>query len=233
MSVDEEADLLSRWRRFKDEKARERVIEASLRLVPPIALRQARKFKLDSASKANANQAKNLGITFKLQQHSCARDLIGEGNLALTQAFDAFPAGANVRFAHYARPCVRNAIVRHAVSLLSAVNRPWGEPVKQDFSIDPMKPDLIGAEESTGCFQAKPTLGDRGQRRTKVFSQLRSEPEPPRCYEAIELPWVIEARLKGFKLKDIARELGVSIPTAHRRVKAAIEEVNQCQSRSQ
>jgi RNA polymerase sigma factor (sigma-70 family) len=225
MSAAEEADLLARWHRFKDMKARDRVITATLRVVPPIAAAQARKFRLDQATEANKNAAKNWGRP--MQDHSCFRDLIGEGNLALVEAFDAFPPRHNSRFEHYARTCVRNAVVRRAVSLLSAVDRPWGSRVKQDMSIDPMLPDPIDVRESTGCRQAKPTVREKGERRVNNFAALRSwlEPDPPHLKDASELPPILVARLKGFRLKDIARDLGVSIPTAHRRVRAAIEEV--------
>jgi hypothetical protein len=98
MSAVEEHELLARWRRFKDRKARKRVIEANLRLVLPIARRQGQKFKLDRASPANKNRARREGL--RLQEGSCFRELLGEGNLALVEAFDAFPAGSNVRFEH-------------------------------------------------------------------------------------------------------------------------------------
>ena len=221
MSAAEETDLLPRWHRFQDAKARERVITASLHIVPPIAFSQARKFKLDMASPANANRARKE----RLRLH--ARDLISEGNLALVKAFDAFPAGSNVRFENYARACVRNAIVRHAVSLLSVVERPWGKRTTQDIGIDPLLPEMIGVEESTGCRQAKPALREKGELRKSAFDELRSWPEPSRR-ESISLPWILQARVAGLKLKDIAERLGCSIPTAHRRVKAAIEEVRPC-----
>lgn len=223
MSAIEEADLLARWHKFKDMKAREKVIAANLRVVPPIAFNQARKFRLDPASIANKNRARKNGL--RLQDGSCARDLISEGNLALVKAFDSFRPRSNIRFKHYARTCVRNAVVRHAVSLLSVVDRPWGKRVTQDIGIDPLKPDIVGVDESTGGRQAKPTSQANDQKRTSNFAALRSRPEPPRVFDATELPWILAARLKGFKLKDIALELGVSIPTAHRRVKAAIQEV--------
>jgi RNA polymerase sigma factor (sigma-70 family) len=226
MSAAEEADLLVRWRRLKDQKARRRVIEANLGLVPPIATAQARKFKLDQASPNNANRIKSGGL--RVQARSCFRDLIGEGNLALVKAFDAFPEGANVRFEHYARPCIRNAVIRHAVSLLSVVDRPWGVKVKNDFGIDPAKPEPIHVDKSTGCRRAKPTSGAKENSMRSNFTELRSIKEDMRLRtfdELQELPWILRARLAGFKLREIAHRLNCSIPTAHRRMKAAIEEV--------
>jgi hypothetical protein len=159
--------------------------------------------------------------------------LIGEGNLALVTAFDAFPAGSNVRFEQYARTCIRNAVVRHAVSLISSVDRPWGQRVTSDIICDPGRPGLVGAEESTGCFQYKATTVTVTNNDLEVEESvssnrrwLRGETSPPRVWRGdIELPPILMARLHGKKLKDIASELGVSIATAHRRVKAAIEEV--------
>ena len=180
----EEADLLSRWERFKDQKARERVISASLRLVPPIARAQARKFGHLSDLHA---------------------ELVAEGNLALTEAFDAFPPRRNVRFERYARPCIRNAVVRRAASLLSVVDRPWGVRVKTDNWIDPTKPDPIPLGEDTGCRRIKSVNSESKSN----FTRIRAFEEPPIRYDPIELPWILEARLTGWKLKDIAHELGV------------------------
>jgi hypothetical protein len=66
------------------------------------------------------------------------------------EAFDAFPVGANVRFERYARPCIRNAVCRHAVSLVSAVDRPWGKRTPQDVILDPALPDPVSPEDYCG-----------------------------------------------------------------------------------
>lgn len=228
MSAAEETDLLARWHNFKDEKARERVIEATLHMVPPIAFKQAGKFKLDRASPHNANYAKATK-TFpwgrKMQRASCARDLISEGNLALVKAFDAFPERHNGRFENYARTCIRNAICRHAVSLLSVVNRPWGKPTKNDFHYD--QEEVFPAGIDIGCRWAKRVTLSKERPAKTNFAQMRQFEArfTPKLHDLTELPWILQARIDGLKLKDIAAELGVSIPTAHRRVKAAIHEV--------
>jgi RNA polymerase sigma factor (sigma-70 family) len=201
VSAEEEADLLALLWEFEDPNARDRLITAHLPIVVPIALKQARKFRLDVAS--------------------TLPEFVAEGNLHLVLAVDAFPPRSNVRLANYARRCIRNGIVRYAVSCLSVVHHPWGKRAKQDLYIDPTRPDLVGAEENTGCKQAKPTTG---KNRTNL-SYMRSEPESLLSFEGIRLPQILEARVAGLKLREIAQHLGVSIPTAHRRVKAAIEEV--------
>jgi hypothetical protein len=224
MSAAEEFDLLARWRNFKDMKARQRVIEANLCLVPPIAKRQAHKFKLDQPSQANKNRARNDGL--RLQDRSCFRELIGEGNLALVTAFDAFPMGSNVRFEHYARSCIRNAIVRHALSLLSVVHRPWGQRVRSDLINDPALPDQVSSDDYCGS-RARPAsdLNGADKPSKSAHSNLRPWPKEPSPITIDNLPWILQARVYGWKLKDIATELRCSIPTAHRRVKAAIQEV--------
>ena len=229
MSAAEEWDLLASWYKFKDLTARERVITATLHVVPPIAFKQAGNFKLDRASPANANRAKRERL--RLEPASCARDLIGEGNLALVEAFDAFPERHNTRFENYARTCVRNAICRHAVSLLSVVDKPWGQRVEQDVGIDdPMLPDMVGAED--GSRRATPTTLSKELPAQSNFTPMRN-PEVQfnpefHAWDLTELPWILQARLDGQKLKDIAAKLNCSIPTAHRRVCAAILEVRQC-----
>ena len=90
---------------------------------------------------------------------------------------------------------------------------------KSDIWVDPGMPDFV--QEDIGCSQYKPTNGDSPSNIKKLCTW--AEPQ------LLELPWILQARLEGLKLKDIARELDCSIPTAHRRVKAAIEEVRLCE----
>ena len=71
LTAEEEIELLARWHKYRDKKARKRVIEGSLYLVPPIANSQARKFNID-------NQLP---------------ELVLDGNLALVKAFDASGLG--------------------------------------------------------------------------------------------------------------------------------------------
>jgi hypothetical protein len=142
------------------------------------------------------------------------------------EAFDAFPVGANVRFEHYARPCIRNAVCRHAVSLLSAVDRPWGKRTLQDVILDPALPDPVSPEDYCGSrVRAAEGLNDTDFTSRSTHKPLRPWPIDPHCIKIEDLPPVLQLRMKGFKLRDIAQELGCSIPTAHRRVKAAIQEV--------
>jgi DNA-directed RNA polymerase specialized sigma24 family protein len=205
MSSDEERELLTRWELFQDEKARERIITAHMPLVPPIARSTCRRFQF--------NVWQNLP------------ELVAEGNFAVVKAFEAFPPRSNSRFQNYARRSIRNATNRCAVSLLSVVHRPWGERVTSDVYIDPMLPDVIGVEESTGCYRAHETQRDDAKASASNFAPMRSGASAHPPPETIELPWILQAQLAGLKLKVIAQQLDVSISTAHRRAKAAIEEV--------
>ena len=90
LSHTEESALARRWRRFGDQAARNLLIQAHLRLVPPIA----RKYYRPGAS---------LG------------DLVAEGNFGLLRASAKFEPQRGYRFATYARYWIRACVAECAI----------------------------------------------------------------------------------------------------------------------
>jgi hypothetical protein len=135
---------------------------------------------------------------------------------------------------------VSNAIVRKAKELRSVVDRPFYRSAPYDLSIDPTKPDPHDCRDYVGN-RANPTVSDdpeddaAGTR--AAFSRLRPPPkeleiifgDPPRCFHkpwrkglmsleravlSLEESHVIEGRMRGLTLKELASDLGLSVATA-------------------
>ena len=106
----EENMLLTRWREFRDAKARNRVIEANLKLVPPIA---------KATTKRSGRMGKSFMPTFM--------ELLAAGSEGLMRAPNSFDPARGYPFAHYARRCIKRECVRASDALRSSVRRPYGK----------------------------------------------------------------------------------------------------------
>ena len=166
LSDAEERDLLQRWCQFKDEKARERIIRAHMRMVPPIARNAAYKAGFQPNYNMMAGTAKwTAGVGFD----EVISDLTAAGNLGLMLAVEGYRLGKGARFYAYARTCVRREVWKQATFLRSAVRRKDGSEAKWDVSIDPLMPDVHHVHDNVGS-RAKPSVskdpeGDGGRRR--------------------------------------------------------------------
>lgn len=121
LSEEEQQELILSWRKFKDKRARNRVIEANLHLVPPIAKSTTKRFKF-------------MGPTFPTAMF----DLIGAGSLGLCNAVEGFDPEWGKPFEHYARRAIRNECIHAAKALLSVVDHPYYAHTPRDIYLDPM-----------------------------------------------------------------------------------------------
>jgi DNA-directed RNA polymerase sigma subunit (sigma70/sigma32) len=97
LSEAEEQDLLQRWCEFKDEKAKDRIVEAHMRMVPPIARNAALKAGFEPSYNMLAGNAKWIaGLGFD----EVISDLTAAGNLGLVQAVGGYRLGQNAKFRH-------------------------------------------------------------------------------------------------------------------------------------
>jgi RNA polymerase sigma factor (sigma-70 family) len=221
----EQDELIKRWQRFRDEKARDQVIRAHLRMPLAIARKAVRdrkpsKYVMSSAVLVDAWKG----------HWELIEELTAEGNLALMESVDYFdPTKGNV-FATYAGRCIKNAVKRRLRSLASVVHRPWGKPAPVDIYIDSGLPDMVRTEDYCGS-RANPTVSDdpeddpgddAAESRRGAFSRLRREPDKKFDFDLLvnALPKlerkVIRFRLAGLKLREVGEELGVSTSTAWR-----------------
>ena len=228
----EERDLLQLWCEFRDEKVGDQIVEAHMRMVPPIAR--------DEAVKAGFEPNYNMLPT--AQRCTAATgfaevvsDLTAAGNLGLVQALEGYQLGNDVKFYTYARKCVRREVWKQATFLRSVVRRKDGSTAKFDLSIDPLMPDVPDALDYVGS-RAKSLVSidsggtDRDWVTAKAsHSRLRPQPEEPITLNLRQLPKderrIIKARMNGLKLHEIAKELEVSIATIWRKEKAAIARI--------
>jgi RNA polymerase primary sigma factor len=99
LTAEEEKELARRIIRSNDKNARSQLIRSNLRLVVSVARRYA-----------------NRGLAMA--------DLIGEGNVGLVQAVDAFNPGMNIRFSTYASWWIKQAIRRSFSDAVTFVRVP-------------------------------------------------------------------------------------------------------------
>jgi DNA-binding CsgD family transcriptional regulator len=230
----EAQDLLERWDRFKDEKARERIINSHLRLVPPIARSTARKFAFEpNWNMLPSGPVKQAAFT---GYREVVSELTAEGNLALVNATVHYKLDRGAVFYTYARKCVGRAIVHRAKALRTNVDRPFNHPAPWDLSIDPARPDVHDTRNYVGS-RANPTVSDDleegdipGDTARSNMSRLRALPQEPHVtFDDGQLTneemCVIRARMQGQKLKEIATGLGMSIATTWRRERSAVEKL--------
>jgi hypothetical protein len=207
---DEEANLLlAKWQEFGDLKARNRAIEGSLHLVPPIARSATRRFRFTGPS--------------------VLHELVGAGALGLTQAadcFDPFDPEAGL-WTHYARRCIRNESIRAAKRLLSVVDRPYGIDTPMDMLLDPMQPDPVSPEDYCGS-RARATTGSDRQEEPIASVHQRLRPWPKewevrfKKEESLETK-IYDLRKAGLTLKETAERLGMNITKVWRTQKAYME----------
>ena len=233
----EEADLLRRWCRFRDEEAKDRIVRAHMRMVPPLARDAAYKAGFQPNYQMMAGSAKwTAGVGFD----EVIADLIAAGNEGLMLAVEGYRLGKNAKFNTYARQCVRHEIWEQATFLRSVVRRKDGSPAKWDLSIDPLLPDVFDIrDDDHGCRRAKCHVSDdegNGEDRDWITTgalqshgRMRPQPEEPNRLNLDHLPeadrLLIHARLKGINLTRIASALGVSVATVWRREKSALAKV--------
>ena len=231
LSDAEEADLLQRWCQFKDEKAREEIIEAHLRMVPPIARNAAYKAGFQPNYNMMAGTAK---WTAEVGFDEVISDLTAAGNLGLMLAVDGYRLGKGAKFNTYARQCVRREIWEQATFLRSNVRRKDGSEAKWDLSIDHAMPDVHDARDDDVGRRAKPSVSDDPEDNTAdaaeaSHSRLRPQPSEPKKLNLNMLPeadrLLIIARMRGIELTKIADALGVSVTTVWRREKSALAKV--------
>jgi len=103
-----ERELVGRWYRNSDRKARDELITAHLRLVPAIA-QKFQGYGLDLA------------------------DLVSEGHLGLLHALEKFDPAKGFRFSTYARWWIKAAILNHVVHAWSLVKVGSGANKKRLF----------------------------------------------------------------------------------------------------
>jgi RNA polymerase sigma factor (sigma-70 family) len=244
LTADEERDLLQRWCAFKERKAADRIIEAHLRIVPPIARKAAIKYGFEPSWNLlppGTEQDAFIGYG------EVVTDLTAEGNLALVEALNGFDLSWPVLFYTYASICVRNKISRYAVKLISVVDRPYGgkKLAKFDLSIDPQKPDVLDFGDNFGFRGAAATSSDDlSDARTTPRTRLRPPPKEPEIifdpdalndedssYRAIAGLSRVESRivcghhLIGMTLQEIAGEVGMSVSTVWRMEKSALDKL--------
>jgi RNA polymerase sigma-32 factor len=96
VSGEEEVELVRRWREAGDVKARDRLVEAHLRLVVK-----------------TATQFRGYGLSVS--------DLVAEGNLGLMKALDGFDPSRDLRFSTYAQWWIRAAMFEHVLRFSTPV----------------------------------------------------------------------------------------------------------------
>lgn len=96
VSSEEEAELVRRWRETGDAKARDRLVEAHLRLVVKTAT-QFRGYELPVS------------------------DLVAEGNLGLMKSLEGFDPSRGLRFSTYAQWWIRAAMFEHVLRFSTPV----------------------------------------------------------------------------------------------------------------
>jgi Sigma-70 region 2/Winged helix-turn-helix DNA-binding len=212
LSEKEQNELLFRWREFKDRKARDRIVQANLRLVPPIAKATTKRFGFSGPSFITA-----------------WFELIGGGSLGLVNAVDGFDPKRGHKLEHYARRSIRNECIRAAKSLLSVVDRPYYAHCPRDIFIDPQLPDILVTTDYCGS-RARPTqhLNDLDECLGSAHCRLRPWPEEHEVrFKKKANPIgskIMDLRKAGLTLKEIADKLGMSTTTVWRREQAHIAE---------
>jgi RNA polymerase sigma factor (sigma-70 family) len=230
LSEPEEEDLLKGWCKFRDEKAKDRIVRAHMRMVPPIAREAAYKAGFQPNHEMLPTAQRFVAAAGFAEVIS---DLTAAGNLGLVQAVGGYRLGQDVKFYTYARTCVMREVWEQATFLRSAVRRKDGSPALFDLSIDPLMPDVHDFRDYAGsqAHCLRPTAIDDKSTDWGLtgpsHSRLRVlEEEEPNEINMDHLPeqdrLLITARMRGIKLKKIAEALGVSVSTVWRKEKSAI-----------
>jgi RNA polymerase sigma factor (sigma-70 family) len=166
-------------------------------------------------------------------------ELTAEGNLALVESVDHFDTTKGFAFSTYAGRSIWNAVNRRLRSFTSVVDRPWSKPVPLDIYIDPTLPDFLPAEDYCGSMARAAITSDDDKRKEGEplpgkFARLRRPPDDLACLGDLEhhldqLPRLqaktLRLRIAGFKLREVAQELGLSTSTAWRIEQSAYEQM--------
>jgi hypothetical protein len=135
LSRAEASQLIERWQRFKDQRARERVILAHLRIPPSVARKAARRYGHEPNKHMMDRRA---CVDAWKGYRALVEELTAEGNLALVKSVDCFDPDKGYAFATYAGRSIWNAVHRRLRSFASAVDRPWGESTPVDAPPHPL-----------------------------------------------------------------------------------------------
>ena len=233
LSEAEERDLLQRWCGFKDENAREQLVESHLRMVPPIARNAA--YKAGFLPNYEAMPGGGVKWTAALGFNEVVSDLTAAGNLGLMLAVEGYRLGSNVKFYTYARTCVRREIWKQATFLRSAVRRKDGSEAKWDVSIDPLMPDVHHVHDNVGTRANSQIVKDakfndcNETPASQSHGRLRPQPSEPKTITLDGLTKderrIIQGRMRGLKLRELAKELGLSTATVWRREQSAFKRI--------
>jgi RNA polymerase sigma factor (sigma-70 family) len=226
-------ELIQRWQKFRDEKARARVIEAHLRMPPAIARKAARRFE------PNKHMMSGLAVVDAWKGHrALVEELTAEGNLALVESVESFKPDKGFAFATYAGKSIKNAVNRRLRSFSSVVDRPFGKRTPTDIYIDPGLPDFQSPDDYCGGRARKATPSDddereEGQALPGKYKRLTPWPKPNEgqlCDSYLKIlpddqARVINLRRVGLKHREVADELGISTSTAWRLEQTALEQM--------
>jgi DNA-directed RNA polymerase sigma subunit (sigma70/sigma32) len=127
----EDLILARRWRDHRDIAARDRLIRAHLRMVPPLARAAAKRFYEPSWKTLPAGCAKDACAGYEAR----ISHLIAAGNLGLMLAADRFDPDRGVCFATAAKYSIRKEIWTEAGFDMSVVTRPCRERYLFDVSL--------------------------------------------------------------------------------------------------
>ena len=211
LTGEEEADLVRRWRENGDAKARDRLLQAHLRLV----IRTAGQFKGYGMAPA---------------------DLIAEGNLGLVRALDSFEPERGLRFSTYAQWWVRAAMFEHVLRFSTPVTFGLSaERKKLFFKLRSLKSRLTGPEGgSLSQAETRQIADELGVRDSRVVEMERLLTQSPRSLdmpvgesgtpygELLKSAWgelsererdiVAERTLRDnpLRLEDLAQRYGIS-----------------------
>ncbi|MGE5477224.1 MAG: RNA polymerase factor sigma-32 [Bacteroidales bacterium] len=161
LSGEEEADLVRRWREHADDDARDKLIEAHLRLVIK-----------------TAGQFKGYGLAMA--------DLIAEGNLGLVRALDGFEPERNLRFSTYAQWWVRAAMFEYVLRFSTPVNFGLSaERKKLFFKLRGLRSRLTGPEGGAlSQAETRQVAEELGVRDSRVAEMERLLTQAPRSLDA-------------------------------------------------
>lgn len=161
LSGEEEAELVHRWREDGDHAARDRLIQAHLRLVIK-----------------TAGQFKGYGLP--------TADLVAEGNLGLVRALEGFEPERNLRFSTYAQWWVRAAMFEYVLRFSTPVNFGLSaERKKLFFKLRGLKSRLTGPEGgSLSQAETRQVAEELGVRDTRVAEMERLLTQSPRSLDA-------------------------------------------------
>ena len=234
LTQSEQTELIERWQKFRDDKARERILRSHLRMPPAIARKAAVRFQ------PNKWVMTGPALVDAWKGHyGLVDELTAEGNLALVESVNHFDTTKGFSFSTYAGRSIWNAVNRRLRSFSSVVDRPWGKSVPLDIYIDAKLSDFLPTEDSCGGMARVAITSDDDKRKQGEplpgkFARLRHSTDDlvylrDAEHHLDQLPRLqaktLRLRIAGFKLREVAEELGVSTPTTWRIEQSAYEQM--------